>query len=124
MKKIISMLLMAMCLMLTACGPSIEQILDKPTSEVSPEDVTKLIGCIEEINVPAQEHLKAQAWGALINLIDDNQDKFDLAARCYGKLNTLGPDQLVDTSAHEVMQQFAALVSELAAHKMLSASAF
>ncbi|WP_295730340.1 hypothetical protein [uncultured Muribaculum sp.] len=118
------MFLMSMCFMLTACGSSIEQILDKPTSEVSPEDVTRLIGCIEEINVPAQEHMKARAWGALISLVDDNQEKFDLAARCYAKLNTLGPDQLVDTSAHEVMQQFAALVSELAAHKMLSASAF
>ena len=118
------MLAMLLGMIMTACGPSVEQILDKPSSEVSPEDVSKLIACIEEINVPAQEHIKAEAWSSLVDLGESNQEKFDLAARCYVKLNSLGPDQLVDTSAHEVMDQFATLVSALAAHQMLSASAF
>ena len=102
----------------------VEQILEKPSADIGPQDVNKLIACIEEINVPAQEHIKAQAWSALVDLVESNQEKFDLAAECYAKLNTLGPDQLVGTTAHETMQQFATLVSALAAHQMLSVAAF
>lgn len=124
MKKLFLLLIMALGLIVTGCGSSVEQILEKPTAEINPQDVNKLIACIEEINVPAQEHIKAQAWSALVDLVESNQEKFDLAAECYAKLNTLGPDQLVGTAAHEVMQQFATLVSTLAAHQMLSAAAF
>lgn len=124
MKKLFLLLVMAMGLIVTSCGSDVKQILEKSAQEVGTEDVSKLIACIEEINVPAQEHIKAQAWSSLVDFVESNQEKFDLAAECYAKLNTLGPEQLVDTSAHEAMQQFATLVSVLAAHQMLSASAF
>ncbi len=113
MKKLFLLLVMAMGLIVTSCGSDVKQILEKPAQEVGTEDVSKLIACIEEINVPAQEHIKAQAWSSLVDFVESNQEKFDLAAECYAKLNTLGPEQLVDTSAHEAMQQFATLVSVL-----------
>lgn len=121
MKKVLMALALMLCVVMTACGPTVEEILQKPSDRITPDNIEKLIACIEEVNVPAQEYIKAEEWSTLVDFVEANPGKFDLAGRSYAKLNTLSAEQLVDTDAQEIMAQFAEVMSQLASHQMLSA---